>query len=138
MHCKCNLTTIEITKYKARLNIHGGKQRYGINYFKTYAPVVTWFAIRLLIIIAILFKWAFKQVDFFMADTQAQIEIDMYMELPVGIEAKHGNNKWHVLRRICMAKNKLVEFEISFWQRNCLLLVLSNQKMMSVCSIKGW
>ena len=28
---KCSLTTNEVTKYKARLNIHGGKQTYGIN-----------------------------------------------------------------------------------------------------------
>ena len=26
MHCKCNLATSEITRYKARLNIHGVKQ----------------------------------------------------------------------------------------------------------------
>ena len=37
MHCKCNLTTNDITKYKTRLNIHGGKQTYGIDYFKTHA-----------------------------------------------------------------------------------------------------
>ncbi len=47
---KRNLTTNEITKYKARLNINGGKQEYGVNYYETYAPVVTWFAIRLVIV----------------------------------------------------------------------------------------
>ena len=45
MHCKQNLTTNDIKGHKARLNIHGGKQVYGINYYKTYAPIVTWFAI---------------------------------------------------------------------------------------------
>ena len=50
MQRKRNLVTNEITKYKARLNVHGGKQTFGENYFDTYAPVVTWFAIRLLII----------------------------------------------------------------------------------------
>ena len=34
------LMTNEIPKHKAHLNLHGGKQIYGINYFKTYAPVV--------------------------------------------------------------------------------------------------
>ena len=56
MRQKRNLTTNEITKYKARLNVHGGKQTFGVNYFETYAPVVTWFAIRLLFHFAILFK----------------------------------------------------------------------------------
>ena len=54
MHCKQDITTNEIKKYKARLNLHGGKQEYGANYYKTYAPVVTWFAIRLIIVIGII------------------------------------------------------------------------------------
>ena len=41
---KQNLTTNEVTKHKAKLNIYGGKQQFGMNYFDTYAPVVTWFA----------------------------------------------------------------------------------------------
>ncbi len=55
MQCKCDLTTTKIIKHKARLNLHGGKQVYGMNYFKTYAPVVTWFAIRLMIVFGIIF-----------------------------------------------------------------------------------
>ena len=98
MRRKRNLTTNEITKYKARLNLHGGKQVFGVNYYETYAPVVTWFAIRLLIVFAILFGWALKQIDFVMAYTQAPIEMDMYMELPQGVETKHGNSKSHVLK----------------------------------------
>jgi hypothetical protein len=48
MRCKCDLTTNKVIKHKARLYLHGGKQLHGMNYFETYAPVVTWFAIRLL------------------------------------------------------------------------------------------
>ncbi len=55
---KHNLTTNEITKHKARLNLHGGKQIYGMNYYAAYAPVVTWFTIRLMIIFGILFQWS--------------------------------------------------------------------------------
>ena len=32
----------EIYKWKARLNIHGGQQVLGINYWDTYTPVVAW------------------------------------------------------------------------------------------------
>ena len=42
--------TNEFTEYKARLNVHGGKQNFGEN----YAPVVTCFEIRHLVICAIL------------------------------------------------------------------------------------
>jgi hypothetical protein len=45
MRCKRDLTTGKVTEHKARLNLHGGKQEFGTNYYKTYAPVVTWFAI---------------------------------------------------------------------------------------------
>jgi hypothetical protein len=98
MQRKQDLTTGRVTKHKARLNLHGGKQELGTNYYETYAPVVIWFAIRLLIIFGILFNWALCQVDFIMAYPQAPIEMDMYMELPTGIHTKHGNSKDHVLK----------------------------------------
>jgi hypothetical protein len=98
MQCKRDLTTGKVTKHKARLNLHGGKQEFGTNYYKTYAPVVTWFTIRLLIVFGILFGWALSQVDFVRAYPQAPIEMDMYMELPTGIHTKHGNSKDHVLK----------------------------------------
>ena len=46
--------TNEITKYEACLNLHSGRQSYGINYFETYASIVTWFSIHSLTLIAIL------------------------------------------------------------------------------------
>jgi hypothetical protein len=98
MGCKHNLTTNKIIKHKARLNLHGGKQVYGMNYYKTYAPVVTWFAIRLMIIIGIIFCWALRQVDFVMAYPQAPIETDIYMELPQGVKISTENSKDHMLK----------------------------------------
>jgi hypothetical protein len=43
LQCKRDITTNKIKKYKARLNLHGGKQVFGLNYYETYALVVTWF-----------------------------------------------------------------------------------------------
>ena len=34
MRCKHNPTSGEIVKHKARLNLHGGMQEYGVNYYK--------------------------------------------------------------------------------------------------------
>jgi hypothetical protein len=95
--CKCNLTTNEVKSHTARLNLHGRKQVYGMNSFETYAPVVTWVAIRLMIISGIIFFLALWQVDFVMAFPQALIEMGIFMELPQGIQTKHGNSKEHVL-----------------------------------------
>ena len=82
MRCKRNHTTGEVVKHKARLNLHGGMQEYGVNYYGTHAPVVTWLAICLMIVFAILLKQALRQIDVIMAYPQAPIEMDMYMELP--------------------------------------------------------
>jgi len=98
MRRKRDLTTNQVKYHKARLNLHGGKQIYGMNYFETYAPVVTWFAIRLMIIIGIIFGWYLCQVDFVMAYPQAPIEMDIYMELRQGIMTAHGNSKDQVLK----------------------------------------
>jgi uncharacterized protein with PIN domain len=54
---KRNLTTGKVTKHKAHLNLHGGKQEIGMAYYDTYTPVVAWFAIRLMIVFGILFSW---------------------------------------------------------------------------------
>ncbi len=74
MHCKRDITTNEIKKYKACLNLHGGKQEFGANYYETYAPDVTWFFICLLIVIGIIYGWALRQSNFIMANPQAPIE----------------------------------------------------------------
>jgi hypothetical protein len=51
-----------------------------------------------MIIFGIIFCLALPQVDFVMAYSQAPIEMDIYMELPQGIQTKHGNSKEHVLK----------------------------------------
>ena len=38
-----------ILKHKARLCAHGGMQKWGINYWDTYAPVVNWISVRTLL-----------------------------------------------------------------------------------------
>ena len=40
MCCKHNLLTNEIKGQKARLNINGRKQIYGVNYYESCVPVV--------------------------------------------------------------------------------------------------
>ena len=78
----------------------GGKQKFGVNYFDTYAPVVTWFAIRLMLIFALLFGWSLRQIDFVQAYPQAPIETEMFMEITQGIETSHGDSKDHVLQLV--------------------------------------
>jgi hypothetical protein len=98
MQRKRDLTTNDVKSHKAWLNLHGDKQVYGMNYFETYTPIVTWFAIRLVIVFGIIFLWALCQANFVMAYPQAPIEEDIYMEIPQGIETATGNSNDKVLK----------------------------------------
>jgi Reverse transcriptase (RNA-dependent DNA polymerase) len=64
-HCKRDIVTRKIYKWKARLSLHGGKQIKGLDYWETYAPVASWPSIRLIMYIAVLNNRPTMQLDFF-------------------------------------------------------------------------
>ena len=80
----------EILKWKARLCCHGGMQQWGVNYWETYAPVVSWAVVRLLLLIASLKKKPTRSIDFVLAFPQAELEVPVYMELPAGFNPEGG------------------------------------------------
>jgi Reverse transcriptase (RNA-dependent DNA polymerase) len=82
MRRKRHIATQEVYKWKVRLNLHGGKQEYELNFWETYSPVVSWVTVHLMLIIVTLNKWASHQVDFVLAFLQADIECPLYMEIP--------------------------------------------------------
>jgi hypothetical protein len=84
MRRKRRIDTREVYKWKARLNIDGSKQTKGVNYWETYAPVATWSSIRLILIHTLLNGWCTRQIDYVQAYLQANIETDLYMEIPKG------------------------------------------------------
>ena len=93
MKRKRRIATQEIYKWKARLNIHGGKQEKGINYWETYAATLAWPQIRFMFTLSIINSWHTRQIDFTMAYPQADVECDLYMDIPKGFEITDGNNK---------------------------------------------
>ncbi len=98
MKRKRDIKTGEIYKWKARLNVHGGQQVKGVNFWETYAPVVNWFSIRLLLAQAVMQNWHTRQIDFVLAYPQADIETELFMKLPRGIEVPGISNDTHCLR----------------------------------------
>ena len=73
-----------IRKLKARFCVRGDKQIEGIDFFDTFAPVVQWSTVRLLLVLSLTLNLATKQVDYVSAFCQAPIEEDVYVELPLG------------------------------------------------------
>ena len=109
MQRKRQIESQEIYKWKARLNIHGGQQIHGINYWDTYTPVITWPVICFFFILSIIEHWKTQQLDFIMAFPQAPIQTLLYMNIPKGYRTpKYENNQPMVLKLIrnIMDKNK--------------------------------
>jgi hypothetical protein len=95
---KRRIDTRVVYKHKARLNIHGGKQKQGVNYWETYSPVVNWISIRLCLILTLLLRWKTRQIDFVLAFPQAEVECDIFMQLPRGVVFQGVHRATHCLK----------------------------------------
>ena len=60
-------------------------------------PVVNWMSVKLLLTICHLHKFNSQSIHFVLAFSQANLDIDIYMELPQGIEIADGKES-HVLK----------------------------------------
>ena len=89
-----------IVKWKARLSCHGGMQKWGINYWETYATVVGWASVCLLLLIASINKIPTRSIDFVLAFPQATLDVPVYMELPYDFTPESGNRRGMVLKVI--------------------------------------
>ena len=74
-------------------------QTWGTNYWETYAPVVNWASVRLLLAVVKIHGLPLKSIDFVLAFPQADLEVPVYMELPLGFDAPlNGSRRLYVLR----------------------------------------
>ena len=58
----------------------------GIDVFETYAPVVSWITVRILLVLSLVLNLSTQQVDYTNAFCQAPLEQTVYVELPKGFE----------------------------------------------------
>jgi hypothetical protein len=64
-----------VRKLKSRFCVRGDRQIEGVDFFDTYAPVVHWNTVRLLLILAAQLGLSTKQVDFTAAFVHADIDL---------------------------------------------------------------
>ena len=80
-------------KCKARLCCHGGQQQYGVNYWDTYAPVVSWSSVRILLTLAKLHNFHTTSIDFVQAYPQADVKNPIFLKVPAGVVLNDNNGK---------------------------------------------
>lgn len=78
--------TGKITRHRARWCLRGDQQEEGVDYFESYAPVVSWVSVRLMFIMCIIAGLVVVQVDYTNAFAQAILKEEVYAELPQGFE----------------------------------------------------
>jgi hypothetical protein len=88
-----------LNKHKACLCAHGGMQTWSQNYWETYAPLVNWASVCLILAIAKIHGLSSKSINFVLAFPQADLENPLYMELPIGFDAPiNEDQKFYVLK----------------------------------------
>jgi hypothetical protein len=87
-HCK-RVPDWTVIKHKARLCPYGGKQIEGQHFWATYAPVVNWRTIHLVLILSILSNLKSCQIDYVNAFMQVPADCDIFMKIPAGFTVQN-------------------------------------------------
>jgi hypothetical protein len=66
----------DVRKLKARFCPRGDCQIEGVDFFETYAPVVNWQTVRIMLVMSLLLQLSTKQVDYMAAFVHADIDRD--------------------------------------------------------------
>jgi len=89
-----------IKKFKAKFCARGDMQLEGVDFFETYAPVVQWTTICLMLILEVLLDLKSKQGDITCAFLHANFDKNekVYVEMPRGFEQYDKRGKPRILK----------------------------------------
>uniref|UniRef100_A0A2N9HAW2 Uncharacterized protein n=1 Tax=Fagus sylvatica TaxID=28930 RepID=A0A2N9HAW2_FAGSY len=111
-----------IQTFKARLVAKGFRQREGIDYFDTYAPVARITSIRVLIALASIYKLVVHQMDVKTAFLNGDLDEEVYMDQPEGFVLL-GNEK-----KVCKLVKSLYGLKqaLKQWHEKFDTVILAN------------
>ena len=78
----------KVQRYKARLVAKGYNQEYGVDYGETFAPVLKYKSLRIILALAAIHNLELQQLDIKTAFLNAEVKENIYVELPEGINIK--------------------------------------------------
>ena len=113
-----------IKKFKARFCARGDQQIEGIDFFETYAPVVQWTTVRLMLILEILLNLKSKQGDVTAAFLHAELEEGekVYVAMPQGFKKAGKVLKLkRTLYGLCQSPRAFWKYMVEKMERNCPL-----------------
>ena len=88
-----SVTTMVVTRYKARLVVRGFEQREGLDYQETFAPVAKFPTLRVLLALAVHFDWEIHHIDVKTAFLYPELKETVYMTPPEGYGEFLPNHK---------------------------------------------
>ena len=89
----------KIERHKAKLVVKGYKQKQGIDYEETFAPVARMETVRAVFSIAAQNKWKVYQMDVKSAFLNGVLMEEVYVEQPFGYEKKGQEHKVFKLKK---------------------------------------
>jgi transposase InsO family protein len=90
----------ELERFKARLVGQGFTQVYGVDFNETFAPVVKYKSLRVLLSVASILNYDIKQLDIVTAFLYATVKEDIYMRQPKGYETGGANMVWKLKKAL--------------------------------------
>ena len=75
-------------------------QVHGDTFWDTYAPVVNWISIRMMLTLSIIHNLYMTSINFTLAFPQADVETTIYMEVPLGCHVPEGDYVCLLLKKL--------------------------------------
>ena len=103
-----------VERYKARYVAKGYNQKEGIDYNETFAPVVKYKSLRIILALTTMNDWEIEQMDVQTAFLNATIKEDVYMKQPEGYEKENKNLVCKLLKTLYGTKQAPHEWNNEF------------------------